>query len=160
MLWGQNWKSCTRKGTTKLFHRSVALGFANLLIAFFERVGFQTLPRQAATQEVEKHVTKSLHVVSPTLFCVQSFKTKKLINYVHNIIVYSQNISHNSKYTTVICNNTTATVPQWQHHKQYPSIHIILIISINIQLYILHSGGSSRWRWVDCPSWQLKNIFL
>jgi len=35
------------------------LGITNLLITFFQRISFQTLPRQTATQEVQEHMTKS-----------------------------------------------------------------------------------------------------
>lgn len=62
-------KYCTREGTTQFLYRSVALCFTDLLISLFQRVGFQTLPWQTASQEVQEHVTKCFHVITPTLLC-------------------------------------------------------------------------------------------
>jgi len=75
----QHWKtSCTGKGTTEVFNGSVSFGLANLLVSFFQSVSLETLPRQIATQEVQEHVTKCLHVITPTLFCTLLFTQKKM----------------------------------------------------------------------------------
>ena len=54
---------------TELLDRSRAFRVADLLVALLQRVRFEALPWQAATQEVHEHVAQRLQVISPTLLC-------------------------------------------------------------------------------------------
>ena len=48
-------------------HRGGSLGVADLLVALLQGLRLQTLPGEAAAQEVHEHVAQSLQVVPPAL---------------------------------------------------------------------------------------------
>lgn len=57
----------TRSALYQLWNRRCLFLFPNLFILLFIRSRFQTLPRQTATEEIEKDMTERFEVVPPRL---------------------------------------------------------------------------------------------
>lgn len=55
----------------KRFNRCRPFGIANFLVALFQRIRLEALPRKASTQEIHKHMTECFQVVAPALFFAQ-----------------------------------------------------------------------------------------
>ena len=56
-----------REALAEVLQTHAQLGVQNSLVFFLLRLRTQTLPRKAATEEVQQHIAEGLEVVSPTL---------------------------------------------------------------------------------------------
>ena len=57
----------TGESFAEYFDWRCPLRVSDLLIPFFECVGFQALPREASSQKVHEHVTQRFQIVSSAL---------------------------------------------------------------------------------------------